>query len=243
MIERVIILCAGRGERWGNHKGVPKHLVPVGDEKLLDRTLRLVRMHTFAPITIVSFDKAYDRKHCERFEPPHGPVDFTDTDKFLSSQSRWAETGRTVVLLGDVFFTESAIATIFEFEGSYRFFGRREHSLFTGCPWRELFALTFPAKDQAKLLAGMQAVKAKLVSGDLKRGGGWELYEHLHQNDGSHFTTIDDFTDDFDFPHDYERWLKRYQNPVHRRLAPVFAPSLKNWKWRLERWSRSLNLR
>ena len=76
-------------------------------------------------------------------EPPHGPDDFCDTDKFLSAESRWSDVGQTVILYGDVFFTEAAMATILSHTGPHRFFGRRERSYFTGRPWREMFALSF----------------------------------------------------------------------------------------------------
>ena len=236
MSERVFLLCAGGGVRWGKHLGVRKHLVKVNGEILLDRTLRLVRQHTSANIVIVAFDSDYEREDTERFAPRHGPENYCDTDKFLSSCERWGEVGQTVLLYGDVFFTEPAMATIMSHRDSYRFFGRREGSHFTGCVWRELFALSFAAGERALLRENMLHVRSRLVAGELKRGGGWELYEHMHGVTGDHFTTIDDFTDDFDYPADYERWLRRYNNPVHRVLVPVYGPAIKQWGWRLQRW-------
>src|SRR5947209_981132 len=87
MIGSVILMCAGRAERWGRHLGVHKHLIQIDGEPLLDRTLRLVRRHTpDVPVIIVAFDPQYARDGCERFEPAHGPIDFCDTDKFLSAE-------------------------------------------------------------------------------------------------------------------------------------------------------------
>jgi hypothetical protein len=208
MIERVILMCAGRAERWGNHRGVPKHLVVVDGEMILDRTLRLVRQRTTAPVTIVAFNPAYSREGFERYEPGHGPVDFCDTDKFLSSRARWSETGQTVILYGDVFFSEAGMGAILSYTGPHRFFGRREGSYFTGCKWRELFALSFPAAEIPLIEENLQAVKGELLAGKLKRGGGWEMYERMHGTSGDHFTTIDDFKDDFDFPDDFEKWMR-----------------------------------
>ena len=140
MIGRVILMCAGRAERWGKYLGVHKHLIVFDGEPLLDRTLRLIRQHTSAPIVIVAFDPQYARDGCERFEPQHGPTDFCDTDKFLSSAELWSDTGQTVILYGDVFFTEQAMQTILSYRGPHRFFGRRERSYFTGRPWRNVRA-------------------------------------------------------------------------------------------------------
>lgn len=167
MIERVILMCAGRGERWGMHRGVHKHLISLDGEMLLDRTLRLVRRHTPAPIVIVAFDPDYARQGHERFEPRHGPRNFCDTDKFLSSEERWGETGQTVMLYGDVFFTHCAMETILSYTGPHRFFGRREGSHFTGRAWRELLALSFPACERAMLRENMCYVRARLLAGEV----------------------------------------------------------------------------
>jgi hypothetical protein len=243
MIERVILMCAGRAERWGKHRGVHKHLVTVNGEKLLDRTLRQVRRHTEAPVVIVAFDAAYSRAGHERFEPRHGPMDFCDTDKFLSSRERWGTAGDTVMLYGDVFFTDAAMKTIMSHDGPHQFFGRREGSYFTGCPWREIFALRFTATEREWLSDQLLLIKTRLLAGKIAKGGGWELYEHLYGSSGNRFTVIDDFTEDFDFPNDFEKWRRRYHNPLHRLAAPIYSPLIKSWRWRLHRWNRALGQR
>jgi hypothetical protein len=244
MIGSVILMCAGRAERWGRHLGVHKHLIPIDGERLLDRTLRLVRRHTpDAPVVIVAFDPQYARDGCERFEPAHGPVDFCDTDKFLSAESRWADRGQTVILYGDVFFTEAAMATILSYTGPHRFFGRREGSFFTGRPWREMFALSFPADERHWMHDQLLRLRHDLLTGRSPRGGGWELFHQLHGRTWDNFIVIDDFTDDFDFPSDFDRWFRRWSNPLHRRLAPVYAPLIKRAHWRWRQARRLLTLR
>ena len=39
---RYIIMADGEGKRWGNYKGVPKHLITVEGETILERTIRLL---------------------------------------------------------------------------------------------------------------------------------------------------------------------------------------------------------
>jgi hypothetical protein len=243
MVERVILMCAGRAERWGKHRGTHKHLVSVNGEMLLDRTLRLVRRHTAAPIVIVAFDPEYARPGGELFAPRHGPRDFCDTDKFLSSEERWGASGDTILLYGDVFFTHAAMKTIVTYDGPHQFFGRREGSYFTGCPWRELFALRFQAAEREWIREQLFAVKSKLLAGDLETGGGWALYEQLYGGSGDHFTVIDDFTEDFDFPQDFETWLRRYRSPLRQAFAPIYSPTIKSWYWRLHRWNQALRRR
>lgn len=40
---KYIIMADGEGKRWGNYKGVPKHLITVEGETILERTIRLLR--------------------------------------------------------------------------------------------------------------------------------------------------------------------------------------------------------
>lgn len=48
-----IIICAGDATRWGNYLGVPKHLIEIEGERLLDRTVRLLRERGITDIFIV----------------------------------------------------------------------------------------------------------------------------------------------------------------------------------------------
>ncbi len=234
-------MCAGRAERWGNHRGVPKHLVEVGGEVLLDRTVRLVREAApGASVVIVAFDERYGRGGCERFEPVHGPKNFCDTDKMLSARERWAERGQTVLLWGDVFFTGAAMGTILGHEGPARFFGRREGSYFSGCRWREMFGLSFPTGEQGAVGRVMESVREDLLAGRVTNGGGWAVYERMFDGRLEGMTVIDDFTEDFDLPADYERWRRRYGSGVWGAAARVWSPLAKGWKWRLHRWRRRL---
>ena len=37
---KILILADGEGKRWGNYKGVPKHLLEIDGERLIDRMIR-----------------------------------------------------------------------------------------------------------------------------------------------------------------------------------------------------------
>lgn len=39
---RYIIACSGGGTRWENYLNTKKHLIKIGNEPLLDRTIRLI---------------------------------------------------------------------------------------------------------------------------------------------------------------------------------------------------------
>ena len=236
-MKRVLLICAGRAERWGLHLGVPKHLIEIEGERLIDRAVRLVQERQKAEIVIVAFDPAYDVPGTTRFAPEHGPERFNDTDKFLSSHSLWSPDDQTLILYGDVFFSERGMDEIAAYQGGAAFFGRCDRSVYTGCAWGELFALSFPVGDQGRLLEEMRAVQRALVRGDIERGGGWEVYRRMqglpltlfpNETRGG-FIEIDDFTEDFDTPDDYWRWMR------HRRWWKRLAGR------RLDSWTARVN--
>src|SRR5690606_32039339 len=67
-----------------------------------------------------------------------------DADKFLSSRTLWNETGRTIVLYGDVYFTAEAMNKIVNSkERDWTLFCRPTPSRVTGHKWGECFAISF----------------------------------------------------------------------------------------------------
>lgn len=206
---KVIILCAGDATRWGSYLGLPKQLIPIGDESLLDRTVRLLRAHNLNEINIVSHDDRLNIESCSFFKPlKHQWV----VETLLSTQSLWGD--KTIILLGDVFFTESALNTIISGSNkNIHFYGRCEGSRYTSTPWGEIFALSFGRDNQFSLIEDIQNVISDAALGG--RGKLWELYRSLanfplnkHMFEKKIFIQIDDFTDDFDTPDDYKKILK-----------------------------------
>src|SRR4051812_48484191 len=111
-MKQAILMCAGAGKRWNNHLGIRKHLIQIGNERLIDRTVRLIRERTDAQIWIAAFDEDYSVPGATRFAPAHGRDDYTDTDKFLSSVHLWSADDRTLLIYGDVYFTNAAMDAI-----------------------------------------------------------------------------------------------------------------------------------
>lgn len=66
---KVLILCAGDGSRWGEYLGIPKQLITINNETLLDRTVRLLHKSGNNDIEIVSNDYRLESKHCHFFRP------------------------------------------------------------------------------------------------------------------------------------------------------------------------------
>ena len=100
-----------------------------------------------------------------------------------------------------------------------------------------MFALSFPPDERQFMHDQMLQLRTRLLTGETPRGGGWELFHQLHGRTWNNFTVIDDFTDDFDFPSDYDQWLRRWKKPLHRCFAPLYCPLIKrmNWRWKQAR--------
>jgi len=227
-MKRAILMCAGAGTRWNNYLGVRKHLLRIGTERLLDRTGRLLRERSDPEIWIAAFDAEYDVPGAKRFEPAHGRDRYTDTDKFLCSVDLWSSDDQTMLIYGDVFFTSAAMDAIARFTGEYSFFGRPGPSRWTGRPWAEMFALSFAPSMHGTICSAMEGVRELLIAGTIPRGGGWEVYRFLKKLDpvcllertqpvSDSFVTIDDVTDDFDRPADFEEWKRRYLAYIERK--------------------------
>lgn len=216
-----IIIAAGEATRWGDYLGTPKHLVKVDDEPIIYRSVRLLLKNGITDINVVGpDDDRYRIEGSKLFIPQKNYEKNADADKFLNSESLWNTEGRTIVLYGDVFFTEEAMKTICEWEGTdWRLFCRYEPSRLTGTPWGECFAQSFYPKDIERHKKMLEYVAGLWFRRQIKRCGGWEharamagirvdLGRHYHKPKLYHI--IDDWTDDFDTPEDYDRFMENW---------------------------------
>ena len=211
---RVFILADGKGTRWNNHLGIPKHLVEVAGEPLLARTVRLLKERGEHDIIISSHNEEYTA-----FAPTTGyRNNHFEIDKIFCTQPDWEVTRTNIFLLGDVFYTEEAIDKIFsEQTETITFFGREKGSELTGGRYGELFAVKVLPGGTSILEYACKLVKWQFVNGIISRCKLWELYRLTRATDlTAHvikggFVSIDDWTEDIDSPSDYERFIKRYE--------------------------------
>jgi hypothetical protein len=137
---------------------------------------------------------------------------FGDSE-FSSTRFLWSLDERTVLLLGDVYFSDLAMRKIMTSIPSreYRAFGRYGPSNVTNTPYGELFAHSWFPEHHAEIEDHLERVTEARTKG-ITRPHGWMLLrsfqgvpldKHIVKSD--YFTQINDWTDDIDFPDDFER--------------------------------------
>jgi hypothetical protein len=200
---RVLILAAGDGSRWGNYRGTAKHFVDIDGEKLLHRTCRQFLTYS-SDIYVVGKSEEYSYPGTKLFIPPHDP-NWGDFAKYRSSKELWSSS-RTTLVLGDVYCSDQAVETIMTTTGDIMWFLRHSHSEITGGR-PEIFAFAFDSSAHERIDNALSA----LIQGKVPPPGGWRIYRHLvrpnYLNNALH-TVIDDETTDFDYPYDYDKWLE-----------------------------------
>ena len=215
----VIVLAAGDTTPWHDYLGLPRHFAPVDGEPILFRTLRLLKPFE-AQLHVVGPDERYRRGGASLFLPRPDASSF-EADRFLSSRSLWSETGRTVVFFGDVYYTEAAIARIMAPREDWTYYCRHGASRFSGGDGPEGFALGFWPRHLEHHLAALERIVRLRRDGALWRCGAWELYRAMAGLPDAALigdartpelsVEIDDWTEDFDFPSDYDAFMARWR--------------------------------
>lgn len=201
---RVLVLAAGDGSRWENYRGVQKHKLVIEGEVLIERTVRQFSQYS-DDVVVVGKDKSYEVEGARCYIPPYHPK-WKDMAKFWSTRDIWSDK-RTVLVFGDVYFTDEAVETIMKDEGEFTFFLRSKGSELTGKPWREIFGIAFNGSSNEML---KERILEIIESCRALKTGGWHLHTRLeHEYDDTFSVEIDDWTDDFDFPVDIDRWEER----------------------------------
>jgi len=210
---RVLILAAGSGERWGNHLNAPKHLIDIDGEKLIERTARQFGKYAKEIVIVAPKDPRYGTNQAVHFTPK---TDWSkEMDKFVSSMHMWGDQN-VVLVYGDVYFTDQAVEEIMTYSGDWKYFCRPWPSKITGKNCKEIFAIYIPPQSHRHVKESIREI-ANLQTAT----GGWSLFRQLtlgRHGKGAdedkamfelgHHIVIDDLTEDFDYPSDYDNWLR-----------------------------------
>jgi hypothetical protein len=224
---RVILLAAGEMKRWQNYLNVPKHLVEIEGEPLLHRLIRQCHDSGVTDIRVATLHEG----------ALPGPAVLINVDtalkdhyagKFLSTQASWAEEDRTFLIFGDTWLSTTGFKAIMTpVADGICFVGRRGAGSYTGCPYGEIFGVSFAPSHHRRIAAAAQKIGSDKQAHRL--AAGWALYHYLSsvlaadKSTDIIFVDIDDFSEDFDFPHDYDIWQEKA-----RALPYIATPESQN---------------
>jgi hypothetical protein len=215
---RVIIPAAGEGSRWKNFRGTPKHLTLVENEILINRTVKQFRDFT-NDVVIVSTDSIDTHARIEK--PLIG--NWNDAAKLYSSAHLWSESARNIIAFGDVWFSDDAVRTVVGNSDPVQFFLRPKASKITGKGYKEIFAMAFDGGKKEFVRNTLESV----IKENKKGPGTYLLYKKIRQlehkrvqhhfNNKSDYVEINDWTEDFDHPHDLVKWEIRRLSSAQNR--------------------------
>jgi molybdopterin-guanine dinucleotide biosynthesis protein A len=215
-----IIMAAGDGTRFNSD--TPKHLIEIGGEKVLERTIRLLlgegasRVQVIVPPNNPDYMVAQDSRL--NFIERKKPVD-TNMDKFFEAFLVATPNMNSVIIWGDVFFTRPAVIEIISQSltlNETKFFSRFGSNPLINAPWGEIFAAFVPANQRDHFLKSAQKVKSLYLENAIWRDGTWELAKFLSNKSIkdrylSHpklaiYHEIKGMSDDIDFQEDAARF-------------------------------------
>jgi hypothetical protein len=208
---RIILAASGSQVKWSGHLGVTSHFAPLtrhDGQPLIMRTIEQIKrhgheVHVTTPSHPAYVDLPAIRHIVQRDKP----------SEYAASRELWDPEGRTILLLGDVFFTDLAIDRILRYaKRQFMVFGRFGPSKITGTPYGEIFAASWYGEHIIQMDKHLDNVHKIRAEGSITRPPGWMLLRawqgtplNRHKVLRKHFIEINDETDDIDFPIDYER--------------------------------------
>lgn len=203
---KYVIMCGGFYE----HFKTPKQLSVIKGERLVDRTIRLLKENGVSEIYISSNDSRFDDCGVERLEHynsyryENGKLNGYWLDAFYPN---FDDDVKVTYIFGDVYYTENAIKKIVEYKTDKNIlFGSAISKNKLHKNWGEPFA--YIVNDYVTFMNGIKDVKKLQDEGKTNRVPiVWELYRYLNNLDinvqrvlDDTFVVIDDVTNDVDSP-------------------------------------------
>lgn len=219
----VILLAGGRTKE--SHLPNSRLLTRIIGTPLVVRTIR--QFTEWATVTVMSNDESVlSAVRSQRLiklawlddKPQYGQVDM------IRKGLAQAWNRDSIIVFGDVVFTDEAVATIrdHEMEGDFAVYGRSAASEITGTEWAEYFAIRVNWKGRERGKRVLQEVADHWNIGNWSRASAWEWYLHMEgmpwhiENPqavevGPNWVEINDATDDIDFAEDAARLQVLYE--------------------------------
>lgn len=207
---KYIIMCGGVYEKFQT----PKHLSIVKGERLVERTIRLLKENGIEDIAISSNSPLFDGLGVPRLEHNNTYKQINGTQEGYWLDAYYPMQDPVCYLYGDVYYTEQAIKTIIDNKDKGNIlFGTSIARNELHQNWGEPFA--YKVNDPISFFKGIEAVKKLQDEGKTKRMPvSWELYRYLNgldvniQRITNNYIDIDDGTMDIDYPEDIKELNK-----------------------------------
>lgn len=211
----VIILANGDQSRWPE-EAKPKQLLAVDGVPIIFRAFaEFTKAMGFSPVVITENQEIVT---CVGFENCYA-VGQTSNQlaTLVKAASRWGS--RTICLLGDVYYTDAGVAAIADCKKPVAFYGRRGASRITGKSHGELVAMAWVKEYDALMIRACLNWKDRPLLWSPYRDFAllWHLGLDYLQAKPDVLVEIDDETDDFDVPEDYDRFMFLRDS---RKVAP-----------------------
>lgn len=219
--------------RWNNHLGVPKHLIPIKGEPLIHRTQRLLAQYGATNIEIKCNPDNFSKYLLPGSVGTAGLKNNSiyDDHEFFSAAGLFNDNGITVMLFGDIYYSESLIKYMVENDSEdWFYYGRQISSVITGKEYGEHWGWHFHTKHIQPLTNCAEracAVAKQLIKQYEEDPEGtkypWTMEETSkmcyramanidlmdpHLIEDKHWIEWDDETEDFDYPEDWDKWAK-----------------------------------
>ena len=192
---RFVIMADGKGSRWNNYMGIPKHLIEIDGESLLARTVRLLHEMKKEEIEVIitSHDSRYEFEGAKRYEPVHNTIELERFTEELVQDDM-------CFLYGDTYYTEESIEIIMNTDvDELLFFGTKKG------------IVAVRIKDSEVFRNHYNRVKTDFINGEISTCKGWQVYQSYVGQDLKNkpeiedaFVKLDGKTLDINTPEEYK---------------------------------------
>lgn len=195
---KYVVMADGKGTRWNNYMNIPKHLVKVDGETIIGRTVRLLNEYDdSAEVIVTSHDPRYEFEGATRYEPINNVLEI---DRFTYELIE----NNMCFLYGDTYYTEDAIKSIVNTKTDELLFFGNNKSI-----------VAIKVADSAILKNNIDKVKQLYLNGEIDNCKGWQVYQtymnlgYDKKEIGDRFVILDNKTNDYNTPEEYENSLGR----------------------------------
>ena len=172
--------------------------MPIKDKPLVTYTAQQIHdIDKDATIHVVCNKEQPINVHYSLLTLVEPKEEYGNIDSFITTSNLWNAEGRTICLMGDTFFSEQSIQTIYENkDDGIVFFGRKGWHKYGVTNRDSIFGYSFDSKSHASL---KETMLNTVKYGDLSTIN----VESIMNNSKNKWICINDITQDIDIPNDY----------------------------------------